>query len=79
MREFLHTKLDIARDIGGAKVYAGEDIIASVPPTVAEIVENGRVLLMCDRGTARIASDVAAAMKGGGFRVSAHDRRGFRA
>lgn len=73
MREFLHTKLDIARDIGGAKVYAGEDIIASVPPTVAEIVENGRVLLICDRGTARIASDVAAAMKGGGFRVSAHD------
>ena len=73
MREFLHTKLDIARDIGGAKVFAGEDIVPSIPATAAEIVENGRVLLLCDRGTARIASDVAAEMKGGGFRVSAHD------
>lgn len=78
MREFIHTKLDFSREIGGAKVFAGEDIIPSVPATVAEIVENGRVLLLCDKGTARVASDVAAELKSGGFRVSAHDiRDGF--
>lgn len=75
MREFIHTRLDFSREISGAKIFAGEEILPSVPATVAEIVENGRVLLLCDRGTARVASDVAAELKSGGFRVSAHDIR----
>lgn len=61
------------RNIGNAEIYAGDNLYADIPHTLAGILEDGQILLLYDRGTKESADKTAAELKGYGYRVSEHD------
>lgn len=61
------------KNIGNAEIFAGENLNAAIPHTVAKILEDGQILLLYDGGTKSAADATAAELKGYGYRVSAHD------
>lgn len=76
MERIAETALRAKTAIAGAEIFAGKNIIPSLPVTVAKILEDGLIFLLYDKGTAEIAARVETELKGYGYRVSAHDADG---
>lgn len=73
MERVAETALRVKTVIAGADVFAGDGILGSLPVTVAQLLEDGLIFLLYDKGTEEIAKSVCEDLKGYGFRVSAHD------
>lgn len=73
MERIAETALRAKTAIAGAEIFAGKNILPSLPVTVAKILEDGLIVLLYDKGTAAIAERVEAELKGYGYRVGAYD------
>ena len=56
--------------IGGADIYAGEDIAGMLPAAVGQKVESCRILLIADKAATAVAAFVAESFAASGYRVS---------
>ena len=60
--------------IGGADIYAGEDIAGMLPAAVRQKVESCRILLIADKAATAVAASVAESFAAAGYRVKCvHD------